>query len=402
MTGVSKQGMRKKLAILATHPIQYLAPLWRALARDPQIDLHVYFGSDFSVRGYLDSGFGVRLAWDVPLTDGYAHTFLSTDSATEDSGKVRLGTWDFLRKIGRFRPDAFLFTGYSPFGFYLKGFAAVRSLGIPILMRADATDEALQRSAAKSFARQVLLRLLYCHMATCIAVGLNSQRHYLSKGVPESRIALSPLCVDTNLMAQQVQRWLPERQATRKQLGFREDQVIFIFSGKLTPKKDPARIAAAFREMEESRRRQTGLIVMGDGLLRGELENQLRSIAGLTSVFAGFQNQSQIGRFLSAADCLILPSSGETWGLVVNEALQFGLPAIVSDHVGCRHDLIEGGATGFVFPYGEAAALEDRMCRMMHLIETSEQAVREACRQKIQAYSVEAAVAGIREAVLRG
>src|SRR5579862_4772779 len=65
-----------RLAYLVSHPIQYQAPLLRRIAQEPDIDLTVLFGSDFSVRGYKDEGFGVGVKWDVPLLDGYRHVFL--------------------------------------------------------------------------------------------------------------------------------------------------------------------------------------------------------------------------------------------------------------------------------------------------------------------------------------
>src|SRR5579875_946742 len=65
-----------RLAYLVSHPIQYQAPLLRRIAVEPDIDLTVLYGSDFSVRGYKDHGFGVEVAWDVPLLDGYRSEFL--------------------------------------------------------------------------------------------------------------------------------------------------------------------------------------------------------------------------------------------------------------------------------------------------------------------------------------
>ncbi len=60
-----------RLAYLVSHPIQYQAPLLRRIAQEPDIDLTVFFGSDFSLRSYQDEGFGVDVKWDVPLLDGY-------------------------------------------------------------------------------------------------------------------------------------------------------------------------------------------------------------------------------------------------------------------------------------------------------------------------------------------
>jgi glycosyltransferase involved in cell wall biosynthesis len=113
--------------------------------------------------------------------------------------------------------------------------------------------------------------------------------------------------------------------------------------------------------------------------------------------FVGFRNQSELSRYYLAADLLCLPSRhSETWGLVVNEALHHGLPAVVSDRVGCRHDLITPGSTGEVFPCGDVSGLADALSRCLAYAGTPGSA--EACRERSSAYSIEAAAAGIRQA----
>ena len=72
----------------------------------------------------------------------------------------------------------------------------------------------------------------------------------------------------------------------------------------------------------------------------------------------GFLDQSQIARAYVAADIFALVSShDETWGLVVNEAMNFGLPIIVSDRVGSASDLVKDGHNGFVVPHDDLDAL---------------------------------------------
>jgi hypothetical protein len=75
----------RRLAVVASHPIQNQAPVWRGLAATAGLDVHVYFGSDHSVRGYKDPGFGVEFKWDVPLIDGFPYTFLSTGPNAPDA-----------------------------------------------------------------------------------------------------------------------------------------------------------------------------------------------------------------------------------------------------------------------------------------------------------------------------
>ena len=105
---------------------------------------------------------------------------------------------------------------------------------------------------------------------------------------------------------------------------------------------------------------------MGDGPLRQAFESQLQTLLPGRSRFFGFCNQSEIGRGYAIADALVFPSSqGETWGLVVNEALQFGLAVMASDHPGSVADLLASdraiplGST--VFPSGDSDAFANAL-----------------------------------------
>lgn len=143
--------MKKCLAIVDTHPIQYHVPVWRALAAQPDLDVHVYYGSDFSVRGYLDVGFGVTVKWDVPLTDGYAHTFLSTDSRIHGlDGFFTLRAGALGQHLRQFRPDCALIEAYMPF-FWWEALWTLRMQRVPVLIRAETTDVAVSRNALKRF-----------------------------------------------------------------------------------------------------------------------------------------------------------------------------------------------------------------------------------------------------------
>ncbi|MGB7913156.1 MAG: glycosyltransferase [Desulfobaccales bacterium] len=307
---------------------------------------------------------------------------------------------EFRQKLLEFQPDYALLNGYSPMPFYLKALLALRLLGIPVLMRADATDAAVPRGAIKKFSRHVFLKLLYSQIAGFLAVGYNSRHHYRSRGITENRIYYSPFNIDDDLFAKQIKDYGGRRPEIRRELGFEEGQFIFIFSGKLIPIKNPLMIVEALRLLPANSGVSLGLIVMGDGLLRRQFEAGMQALPEIKTAFTGFQNQSKLGLFYSAADCLLLPSWSETWGLVVNEALQFGMPVLVSDMVGCWRDLVISGKTGYVFPAGDPVALADCMSRVIGLIKLRGNGVREACRQKARQYSVEQAVAGIRKCLL--
>ncbi len=390
----------RKLAIIATHPIQYQAPLWRALATTPDLDVHVYYGSDFSIRGYHDAQFGVSFKWDLPLTEGYAHTFLSTDPAIQNlGGMFDLRATGLSARLREFQPDAALISAYTP-RFFWEALLHLRRQGIPVLLRSEATDVALSRSLPKKLARQALLRSFYSQCARFLAIGHHARQHYLAHHIPAARIFSSPYCVDDALFSRQAAQFAPQRAATRQALGFAAHHTVFLYSAKLIAKKDPLTLARALALVPALQREKLALLVVGDGELRSEMETTCHAALGQRARFLGFINQSQIGQYYAAADCLVLPSVyGETWGLVVNEGFNFGLPAIVSDRVGCHPDLIEAGITGFVFPAGDETALAECLQQTADWLPANRTPIATACRNRIADYSVERAASGIHQAL---
>ena len=136
----------------------------------------------------------------------------------------------------------------------------------------------------------------------------------------------------------------------------------------------------------------------GDGPLRQECERF--AIENRTPVrFAGFLNQSQIASAYVASDVLALPSDGgETWGLVVNEAMVCGRACIVSDRVGCGPDLVISGETGLVFPLGDVECLAKLMTQCAE--DKPGVARMGVCaRHRMARYSTSVAVEGVLRAV---
>src|SRR5205807_3826466 len=140
----SEMGSRLKnkvrLAYLVSHPIQYQAPMLRRIAQEPDIDLTVFFGSDFSVRDYKDAGFGVGVKWDVPLLDGYCHEFLPRLRDSSNPGPLsplNYGIFSRLRgSNGVPGFDVLWVHGYSSAN-TMQAMVAAKALGIPVLVRAE-------------------------------------------------------------------------------------------------------------------------------------------------------------------------------------------------------------------------------------------------------------------------
>lgn len=383
-----------QLAVIQTHPIQYLAPLYREIEKQG-IPVTAIYGSDFSVAGYEDEEFGVSFSWDTDLLSGYTTRFLSR---VEEGGAERFesvttdGLSQTLRAVD---PDAVLLSGYSP-RFHRR--AALKALWspYPVLFRAETTDHAVERGPLKRTIRDGLLTALYRQCRRLLYVGERSYDHYRRLGCPDEKLVFSPYCVDTSPFRLDEAARSALRPEARRELSLDPDRFVLLFSGKISARKGPDLLVDAVRGLPAATRKRLAIVFLGDGDMRADLEAEG---GDLRLRFPGFQNQHQLSRYYHAADALVLPSRGaETWGLVVNEALHHGLPCIVSDAVGSAPDLVEPGRTGEVFPSGSSDALSEAIERLLDWYDRTAQD-RQRCREQVADYTVERAAEGVVEAV---
>ena len=376
--------------------MQYHAPVYKRLA-ELGVPVEVMYGSDFSLRGYRDKEFGANFAWDKDLTEGMKCQFLEPEAGNyeEVTGK---GIGQALDKI---RPQAALLCGYSH-AFDKKAFVECRRRKIPILLRAETTDHAVKRSWLKNRLRDWKLRVIYRECALVLPIGIRSRQHYRRLGVPEEKMVDSPYCVDEDafLWDEAARMRLRAEQRTRMRIGDRGEGIEggtkwILFSGKLVWRKGPdLLVKAAGRLRKEGV--EVGLVFCGSGEMEGELKRRCAELK-IPAVFPGFVNQSGLSAIYHACDLFCLPSrKGETWGLVVNEALLHGLPVVVSEAVGCAPDLVRAGQVGGVFATRDRRSLVEVLQKVMGDGLHSER--RNICRKAVKEYSTVRAAKGIKEA----
>lgn len=336
---------RPRLVVLASHPIQYQAPLFRALAEDGRLDVRVLFLSRHGLEVRPDEGFGVAFSWEVDLLGGYRSSFVTNLREGCAPGRP----WSYvspgiLGLLTRLDPDCLLFLGFrDPTRLAALGWA--RAAGVRCLYRADSSVLQRRRTAATGLAR-----LLFSQVDGFVTSGTANDLYYEALGVAEHRRFLAPYSVDNAFFKA---RRRPQTDA-RRRLGLPEGGFVVLYSGKLTHWKDPGALIDAcglIRGDVDAR-----VLVAGDGALRDVLTGQARRL-GVPLAILGFVNQVGINDAYSAADVLVLPSLLEPWGLVVNEAMCHGLPVVVSSRVGARLDLVVPGLNGDVFPAGDRVAL---------------------------------------------
>jgi glycosyltransferase involved in cell wall biosynthesis len=383
------------LAAVQTHPVQYHAPVYRALEQRWGVPVTAIYGSDFSVAGYRDREFGTTFSWDTDLLSGYSSVFLAR---TENGGAQR---FEDVKATGlaavfeRLRPSAVLIGGYSPH-FHRAAFFEAWRAGAAILFRAETTDVE-PASPIRRSVRRTALRTLYGRAARLLYIGARSKRHYQQLGCEDSRLVFSPYCVDGSPFEVDEDARARLRDKVRTALRVSPEHIVILFSGKLIPKKRPDLLLAAVSDLAGMLRRPLAVVFLGDGELRPALELESQTVPNVRTEFLGFKNQRELSPYYHAADVMVLPSQhSETWGLVVNEALMHGVPCVVSSAVGCGDDLIVPGRTGEVFEVGSRDSLVAALTRVGDLVGRID--IRDACRAQVARYSVDRAACGIAQA----
>ena len=352
-----------RLLQIATHPVQYAAPLFELLAKDPRVEMEVAYCSLQGAEAEVDRDFGVPVQWDIPLLKGYRWKLLPNWT-----GKPKLGAFWGLCNPGVWRlivhgkfDAVVVYTGYRCSTFWMA-LAAAKWHGARFIFGTDA--HSLSPRDARGWKSRVK-RWFWPHLFGLSDVvivpssgGVNLMR---SLGIPEEKIVLTPYCVDNGWWIEQADR--VDRAQVRKKWNIPEEAVVLLFCAKLQDWKRPQDVLRAFGALRD---RSAFLVFAGDGALRSGLESEAGELGVSDRVrFLGFVNQSGLPEVYSASDILVLPSSYEPFGVVVNEAMLCKCAVIVSDQVGARFDLVSGGSTGLVFPARDVNALTNALSSLI-------------------------------------
>jgi glycosyltransferase involved in cell wall biosynthesis len=344
---------RYRVLAVASHPVQYMSPIFRRLAARQDLDLHVVYCSLRGAEPAHDPDFGATVQWDVPLLDGYAWSHVPNRGSGADSffGLRNPGIWKLIR-TGKY--DAVLcFTGYVCATFWIALFAAKFS-SAAFLFGTDATTLAPRDARAwKVSFKKIIWPRLFGLADQVIVPSSKSRDLMLSLGLPPERVTLTPYCVDNDWWMQRSAAI--DRNAVRESWGASPGDSVILFCAKLQPWKRPLDLLRAFAKANLS---NASLVFAGEGPLRPQLESEAANLGIANRVrFLGFVNQSQLPAVYASADLMVLPSEYEPFAVVVNEAMCCGCPVIVSDRVGAARDLVAPVRPSFIFPCGDVAAL---------------------------------------------
>jgi len=383
-------GFRYKVAIVAPTCFYYQVPIFRELAADSRIELKVYYCTDEALFGRdVPKKFGTTSQWGIEddLLAGYEYKFLRNFSPFPSYlksviGLMNLGIW---REIRKSRPDVVILMSWMNPTWWLAVLACLYS-GIPFLYL---TDQNLQRDLAaprwKNWVKRLVLgKILFRITSGFLCAGTANRLLYSYYGVPDSKLIPFAFSWGLQPLLQKADELAAQRNCLRAQMSIPENSFVMLFVGRFSPEKNPLLFLKAYERVNLPGK---ALVFVGDGHLRESLQQHVDNRQLDSVYFFGFQTRQEIPKYYAIADVLVIPSDRETWGIVVNEAMCFGLPVIASDQVGAALDLVKHGQNGFEFPKGDADELASRIEQLAALTKDERRAMGKRSRELITIWS---------------
>lgn len=314
-----------RLAIVTNIPAPYRVPVMNRLARRPGLQLKVFYAAEREPDRQ----------WDLPPFS-HEHVFLS-GRMRQKSGRFIHDNPEVFDQLRAFSPDVVVTTGYNPT--HLYAFAYARMYGRHHVAMTDGTDVS---EAGLSPLHKAVRRFVLGRSAAFVAASKGGGRLFEGYRVPRHKIFDSPLCANTDL------DW-------RVPAGT-ERRFDLMFSGRLVAVKNVGFFLSVAARAAQHLGRRLRALVLGDGPLESDLRAHADRITDLVDVtFTGHVAQGELPARYSSAKLFLFPTRWDPWGVVANEALQAGVPVLVSPHAGVADDLVRDGVNGRVLMLDEAA-----------------------------------------------
>jgi glycosyltransferase involved in cell wall biosynthesis len=209
--------------------------------------------------------------------------------------------------------------------------------------------------------KEALKRAVFHRVDGIITAGQDGRAHAMRYGVPSESIHIARHVLGAEFFASESAAWRPERNRIRAELGV--SGVVFLYVGRLWWVKGTRPLLAAHESVARGLPDGTSLLLVGDGpdedliVRRSELDR-------LPVKPAGFRQKAELPRMFSAGDVFVFPSLGDTYGLVVDEAMAAGLPVISTTAVGEIGERVVDGVNGYLVPPDDPAAIAAAMRRL--------------------------------------
>lgn len=270
--------------------------------------------------------------------------------------------------------DAIVIGGYSS-PTAILAMAYLRLRRIPFYMEVDG-GLVRQEGKLKYFVKKSLV----CLAKQWLSTGVHTTGYLVHYGAKKEKIQNYPFTslYERDILSAPVSQ--EEKQVLRGELGISEKKMVLAI-GQFIHRKGFDVLLHGAKNLSPD----VGIYIVGGEATEEYLK--LREELGLVNVhFLGFQKKDRLSQYYKAADLFVLPTREDIWGLVINEALAYGLPTITTQRCVAGLELIEDGINGYVVPVEDDAALAEKI---EAVLAADLEAMSHAALEKIRPYTLE-------------
>ncbi len=334
-----------RVAYVVEYPTPYDVPLFERIARRPEIEFTALFLSDvIHQRG-----------WKVDPEGRFPHKYIPGKRRFVSANTQFTAFWNpgIFAEIEAGGYDVVGTSGYIPFTHYtvLKW---CKRKGVPHFLRSEAVLPQ-KRSTVKRAFKRLMLPPVVKGADAWLAAGTLAKQYLIHYGADPERVFFLNYTVDDELFENVSSEARKKRDEIRREHGISAKYVI-LFSGRMAPMKGLDTLVDAFKIIKRNGA-DAALLFLGSGPLEPQIKSRIEQENINDIHFPGFHQAEELPAFYGISDMLVLPSTYEPWGIVVNEALASNLPVVTSDVTGAAQDLVIPDKTGYRFKTGDAADL---------------------------------------------
>lgn len=340
------EDLHMRVAFLQGVCADYDIPMFEAIAKLSQINLHAYFGrgpriSSWKEAGLSQAGFKYSIlpviSWNPGKINASYFVFHPTLIFKLISGKYEVVISE-SSNIPNLFPVIFL----------------CKIMRKKLILQSGGTIRDNAPRSNSSFARKLyytFIRLTIKSSDSCVAYSSLSKEFLEYLGAKPTAVFVAPRAIDTDFFIEKAgesERIL----SLKRKLGV-ENKKVVLYVGALERRKRIPDLLQAFAEIQR-RRSDVALLIVGEGNAENELLESCRNENIKSVSFLGRVKKEEMPYYYSVCDVLVLPSQG---GVVLNEAMACGKPVIASISDGRHVDLVRDGASGFIFKEGDIVLL---------------------------------------------
>jgi len=374
----------KTILVITDKVMPYRSAFYRQLSKLKEFNTKVLYQDGWGYDNAYDQTLNVNLSWDGPILEGFEHEFIKGKSVfkTRYTGADRVKSENVpiigniiyyirvfigvcsLQFINRLRTDTsdiYILEGCTSLN-YIISILIIKLRGKKLVIRGESYLHGRKPFYIKVVKSIFLRVILPCFDLICYSCEEN-KAYYSYYGVKERKLVYVPSSVDHEYFAAARGAIKRNGNALRKKINT-EGKIVFLAIGRFVKRKRWDDYLKALAGIEAS---NIISIFVGDGPLKATMKKIIENHNIENVYFEGFKNQSEISNYYDIADVLILPSDYDPTPKVLNEALEFGLPVLLSDTIGTAKELCVNN--GYVFEKGN---IEDLRAKIQLIISDNE------------------------------